>query len=215
MHTQYYIATQKIFLGIALGLVACVGVGCNKPASSVAAPPTMAIATPDPAIPQLPAMTAEGPLSGSPVEIPAIWIVPSSQSKESLAEYFRTTVEQLDWANPGLDDFVVAGTLVAIPPAYRLSSAESLSAIASATGVSEDLIRAANPVLAASGVLTEGTVLAMPAIVIMSDTTTLGAMAASLNLSDQALLSANPELAGKDTIDAGTVLVVPPTDDPQ
>lgn len=217
---------RKMFVGAALGLVVCAAVGCGRPAADLsaqietaatqapvqtpAAPAATAVATPDPAIPQAPPITAEGPLSGGAPDIPEIWIVPSSVSKTSLAEFLKTTVDQLDWANPGLSDLVVPGTLVVIPPVYHLSSTESIATIADATGLSPDAIQAANPKLAATSVLTEGTVLALPAVVVMPDNSTLTSAAAALNLSVDDLLSANPELAGHNTVDAGTVLVVPP-----
>ena len=172
----------------------------------------MTVATPDPGIDPPPLPGAEGPLQGSIVEIPEIWIVPSQASKEDLAAYLKTTVEQLDWVNPGLAQRVAPGTLIAIPASYRISAGESLSAVAAITGLPEDLLHTANPNLSAVGPLPIGTVLSVPPIIIMPEATSLSATATSLNLSGAALLTTNPELAGNETIDAGTVLVLPPED---
>lgn len=145
------------------------------------------------------------------VEIPEIWVVPSRQSKQALAAYLKTTVEQLDWVNPGLEDIVTPGALIAIPASYRASAGESLSAIAFLTGLPEDLLRTANPKLSATASLPEGTVLAMPSLVIVAETTSVEQAAAWFNLSGETLLSANQSLVGAETVDAGTILVLPPT----
>lgn len=186
------------------------------PAASPAASPTTAtptrgaVATPiaDLATP-LPVGT-EMPLQAAEVTAPETWVVPAMQPKEVLASYLKTTVEQLDWVNPGLPDLVPPGTLIAIPPSYRVSAGESLSSIATNTGLPADMLQAANPKLSATGELSPGTVLAVPSIMVMQETTSLEAAAASLDASGDALLSANPDLADSDAIQAGTVLILPP-----
>lgn len=182
---------------------------CNGSEIPTVTPTIAAIATPDTDIAPPPLPGAEGPLYGGMVEIPEIWIVPSLVSKEDLALYLKTTVEQLDWVNPGLEQRVVPGALIAIPASYRVSTEETLAAISAATGLPEELLRTANPNLSAAGPLPVGTVLAVPPITIMAEATSLSATAAALNLSGSALLSVNPELAGRETIDAGTVLILP------
>ncbi len=149
-------------------------------------------------------------MQGAEVAAPETWIVPALQPKQVLASYLKTTVEQLDWVNPGLADPVAPGTMIAIPPGYRVSAGESLSSIATNTGLPADMLQAANPKLSATGELSPGTVLAMPPIMVMQETTSLAAAAASLDASGAALLSANPDLAGSDAIEAGTVLILPP-----
>jgi phage tail protein X len=201
----------KLILLFGLLLIACTFAACNRSGSPGATPPAETVAPPLPGIEAPPLVSAEGPLQGGTVEIPEIWIVPSLQSKQALAAFLKTTVEQLDWVNPGLEDRVPPGTLIAIPASYRVSAGETLSAISAATGLAEDLLRAANPKLAADGLLPAGTILSMPAVVVMPEATLLGAAAESLNVSQGALLSANPELAGTEAIVAGTVLVLPPT----
>lgn len=190
-------------------LIAGLFAACNGPDSQPAPPASAVVATPDVGIAPPPPPSAEGPLQGSPVEIPEIWIVPSLVAKSDLAGYLKTTVEQLDWVNPGLAERVAPGTLVVIPATYRVGAGESLAAIAAATGLSEAMLAAANPNLGAGGPLPEGTVLAMPPIMVMPESTSLSATAAQLNISGAALLSANPELAGSEAIDAGTVLFLP------
>jgi LysM repeat protein len=150
------------------------------------------------------------PLQAAEVMAPETWIVPALQPKQALAVYLKTTVEQLDWVNPGLTDPVAPGTLIAIPPSYRVSSGESLSSIATNTGLPADILQAANPKLSATGDLSPGTVLAVPPIIVMQEAVSLEAAAASLDASGDALLSANPDLANSSAIQAGTVLILPP-----
>jgi len=171
-------------------------------------PAQIAIATPDPLLATPQPVLAEGPLQGQIPEIPNIFIVPSRQSKPALAAFLKTTPEQLDWVNPGLADPIAPGTLVLIPAVYR-TSGETLSEVSQKTGLSEDLLRAANPNLKAGETL-EGKVLAVPALYIVPADTLLTSTAATLATSSEALLSANPELAAREEIVAGTVLVVLP-----
>lgn len=172
-------------------------------ASGPVATPILALATPLP-------VGTEMPLQAAEVMAPETWIVPALQPKQALAVYLKTTVEQLDWVNPGLTDPVAPGTLIAIPPSYRVSSGESLSSIATNTGLPADILQAANPKLSATGDLSPGTVLAVPPIIVMQEAVSLEAAAASLDASGDALLSANPDLANSSAIQAGTVLVLPP-----
>lgn len=208
----------KTILLISLLLVSCTISACARFGSFGAAPaasPTATL-TPGPvATPLLVLATplpvgTEMPLQAAEVAAPETWIVPALQPKQMLAAYLKTTVEQLDWVNPGLVDPVAPGTLIAIPPSYRVSSGESLSSIATNTGLPADMLQAANPKLSATGELSPGTVLAVPPIIVMQEAVSLEAAAASLDASGAALLSANPDLANSGAIQAGTVLILPP-----
>lgn len=167
-----------------------------------------AIASPDPY--QAPPLSApaEEPLQGQVVEIPSIFIVPARQSKAALATYLKTTPEQLDWANPGLPDPIAPGALVVIPPYYR-TTGETLSAVSQKTGLSEELLRAANPLIGEDGELAAGALLLAPTIYIVPDDMSLSSVVAVLKTNDEALLSANPALADQTGVAAGTVLVAP------
>jgi LysM repeat protein len=166
------------------------------------------VATPDPRLATPVTVLADEPLQGAIPEIPSIFIVPSRQPKVALATFLKTTVEQLDYVNPGLPDPVVPGTLVAIPLTYR-PAGETLAEVAQKTGVPEATLRAANPKLA-EGEALEGKILAMPAIYIVPADTLLSSTVDTLQTSQDALLSANPELSDQEEIRQGTVLVVPP-----
>ncbi len=211
----------KTILLISLLLLCSTIMGCFASGAPAAAPSTVPTAEPTAApvaeqtvaplsdLEPPPTVGAEGPLQGAAVEIPETWIVPALLSKGALASYLKTTPEQIDWINPGLVDPVAPGTLIAIPSSYRVSAGESLSSVAAATGLSEDVLRAANPKLSAGNSLPEGTVLAVPPVIVM-EATTLSAAATSLNLSGAQLLSVNPNLVGSSAIQTGTVLILPP-----
>ena len=171
----------------------------------------MIIATPVNAIEPPPPPVAEGLLTGVRVETPNICIVPARQSKADLAANLNTTVEQIEWVNPGLPDEVPPGALVIIPPGYRVFQETSLSAVARATGLSEEMLSAANPNVAANAALPAGAVLSVPALYSVGEETPLGAVAETLNLSSEALLSANPNVG--ETLPAGVVLIVPPQEE--
>jgi hypothetical protein len=92
-------------------VTACTGQG----ATETQADPTEITAPPDPAIEPPPAVL-EQPLKGDVVDVPAVWLVPSLQSKEALADFLMIGIDQLDWINPGLPDQVPPGTLIVVPP---------------------------------------------------------------------------------------------------
>lgn len=204
-----YLYSRSLLLGGLLFLsVACGGNANNEPkaAEPAVAPPDPAVATPQ-------AVLAEAPLGAIP-DIPSVLIVSSRQSKVALAAFLKTTPEQLDWVNPGLPDPIIPGTLIVIPPIYR-SEGEPLASVAEKTGLSEEVLRAANPRLGDADTVADGAVLAMPALYIVPADTLLSSTAQTLETSNEALLSANPELADSEEIRAGTVLVVPPESEQQ
>jgi LysM repeat protein len=181
---------------------------CNRGATSQAEPAQAPIATTDPLLATPPPVLAEVPLQGQFAEIPNAFVVPARQSKSALATFLRTTPEQLDWVNPGLPDPVAPGTLVVIPSYYR-TTGETMSEISQKTGMSEELLRAANAQIEDGEPLTTGTVLAVPVLYIVPEDMPLDSAAATLKTSNAALLSANPALAGQEHVAAGTVLVAP------
>lgn len=197
---------HRSYLSFALILLLA---ACGNGATSAPTPAQTAIATPDPLLATPQPVLADGPLQGQIPEIPNIFIVPARQSKPALAAFLKTTPEQLDWVNPGLADPIAPGTLVVIPPIYRMAG-ETLSEVSQKTGLSEELLRAANPKFVEGETSSTGTDLAVPALYIVPQDTLLSSMAVTLATSSEALLSANPELADHDEIMAGTILVVPP-----
>jgi len=200
---------HRLYLAFVLVALHLLLAACGDGTTSEPPPAQTAIATPDPLLATPHPMLAEEPLQGQIPEIPNIFIVPARQSKPALAAFLKTTPDQLDWVNPGLADSIDPGTLVVIPPIYRMAG-ETLSEVAQKTGLSEDLLRAANPKFIEGATPITGTVLAVPALYIVPADTLLSSTAATLATSSAALLSANPELANRDEILAGTVLVVPP-----
>lgn len=173
--------------------------------------------TPQPAL-------LEEPLQGRLADIPEVWIATSRQSKRALVNYLYAPqspeaadklLEQLEWVNPNLTDPILPDTLVAIPPVYRVSQGETLSAIAQTMGYSAELMRAANPDLSAEEAIDQGTVVALPRLYVVTQDTLLSATADRLQTSDEALISANPALAEQPEIRAGAVLVVPPQQEEQ
>ena len=194
---------------LALSILLILLAGCQPNASPTPTAPPEPAVTPDAAFPTPAFAQAEEPLQGSVPDIPSVLIVGARQSKDDLAGYLKTTVPNLEWVNPGLDDPALPGTLVVIPSVYRATQGETLSGIAAQTGLPEHELLAANPGLDAQAALGEGALLALPSLVIMPDDTLLSAAAGALATTDDALLSANPHLAGADAIRAGTLLVVP------
>ncbi len=180
--------------------------------------PTANVATPRPALSTPSFTAAEAPLHGGLVEIPEVWIAASRQSKAALvtylyrpqsAEALSTLIDLLDCVNPDLPDPVLPGTLVVIPPVYRVSQSEPLSAIAATVGVPEDLMRAANPALPGQKPLAAGTAVVLPRLYVVTHDTLLSAAADMLQTDDQDLIRANPSLADQPEVRSGTVLVVP------
>ncbi len=206
MFPNHSVRFAYLLIPVLLLLGAC---GQNTPTAQNATPTQAVVATPDPRLATPVTALVDEPLQGTIAEIPNILIVPSRQSKAALATFFKTTPKQLDYVNPGLPDPVAPGTLVVIPPTYRVAG-ETLAEVAQQTGLSEALLRAANPRLAAGEELTTGMVLAVPALYIVPADTLLSSTADLLSTSQEALLSANPELANQSAVSAGTVLVVPP-----
>jgi hypothetical protein len=207
MHRYYLVF---LFFALLFAPAACTSRATREPELTQPVQPDQPpVATADPLLATPLPVLGEQPLQGRIPEIPTIFIVPSRQSKLALAEFLKTTPEQLGWVNPGLPDPIVPGTLVVIPPVYR-TGGETLSEIAQKTGLSEELLWATNPQLEDNEPLVDGMILAVPALYIFSNDTPLSSAAATLGTSDEALLSANPELAAQKSVLAGTVLVVPP-----
>ena len=167
-------------------------------------------APPDPFLIPPPPVENEGPLGGTIPKIPGVYLVPSRQTKAGLAAFLRTTPEQLTWVNPRLPDPINPGTLVVIPPIYRVGPGENLSDVIKKTTLPEEVLLSANPHLSSQEALTDGTFLVVPPLYIVPSDTPVSEAAENLNLNGETLLSANPELTDQDTIQAGTVLIVPP-----
>ena len=101
-----------------------------------------------------------------------------------------------------------AGTLLVLPPGYRVFQEQPLAAVAAETGLTVDTLLAANPGLDAATTLVTDTVLALPALYIVREALDLDAAADALGTPRETLLSANP--AADEMLDPGEVLVVPP-----
>lgn len=139
----------------------------------------------------------EEPLQGRLVDIPEVWVATSRQSERALVSYLYPRQEpeatdkllqQLELVNPALSDPILPGTLVVIPPVYRVSEREPLSAVAQTMGFSEDLMRATNPGLDTQTPLNQGTVVVLPRLYIVPQDTLLNATADVLQTSDKALI---------------------------
>lgn len=104
----------------------------------------------------------EQPLQAQLVDIPGVYLVPASSSRQALADYLHTTVEQLLRVNPGLTEPVATGTLVVIPTQYHVSQPSSIDAVAAELGLSKDVLLAANPKFLDIDALAPGDVLMVP-----------------------------------------------------
>ena len=205
-------AQRNILVSVILAatlLLGC-GRGGTSPPPSPAVSPTPLVAT-NPLLPTPQIAQFEEPLQGAP-KYPDVFLLPSPQKKSDVASFLKTSVLQLDRANPGLPDPIPSGTLVAIPYDYLVTEPKLFASVAAETGLPQEMLFAYNPDLRNTENLPQGTRLLMPRLLIVSDETQFSAAAERLAVSQATLMQANPNLTGTEKLLPGTVLILPPED---
>jgi LysM repeat protein len=151
----------------------------------------------------------ETPLQSILDNVPQTIVVQQTLPKSKLAASLHTTVEQLQYANPDLEDPVLAGKLIVVPSGYRVIGEETLAEIAASTGIAEAELRKSNELDGGNTPLAAGTTIQFPPQYVVQKDIALADLAALLGVSPEQLSAANPYLSQSDTVAANTLIVLP------